>query len=143
MREKFVGTWRLSSLEFEASNGEISYPMGRECSGILMYDELGNMSVQIMRTDRPAFEINDQFKGSPAEIKCAFEGSISYFGLYKIDDENKTVTHEVENSLFPNWKAGNQIRYFEFQGDVLRLFTPPIAVNGIEGVASLLWMKAS
>ena len=59
-KEQFIGTWRLISSEFRRSNGEVTYPMGINVAGMLMYDADGNMSAQIMRVDRNVFSMGAQ-----------------------------------------------------------------------------------
>jgi len=78
--EQFVGTWKLVSCEARSSNGEVSYSYGRNPFGMLMYDSGGNMSVLLMRRDRPKFASDDRWRGTPEEIKAAFEGLIAYCG---------------------------------------------------------------
>jgi hypothetical protein len=140
-KERFIGTWKLVSSEFRRSDGEVTYPMGRNASGMLMYDASGHMSAQIIRPDRPAFASGDQFKGTPEEIKSAFKGCVSYFGTYEVDEEKGTVTHHVEGSLFPNWVGTDQRRFFQFSGDRLTLSTPPIPVGGQQVTALLVWER--
>jgi hypothetical protein len=66
-----------------------------------------------MRSNRRAFESDDHLKGTPEEIKDAFEGYVAYFGTYEIKDE-KTVVHEVSCSLFQNWINSEQVKYYNF-----------------------------
>jgi hypothetical protein len=37
----FVGVWRLLSFEARASSGEVSYPLGRDALGVLLYGKTG------------------------------------------------------------------------------------------------------
>jgi hypothetical protein len=141
-KEQFIGTWNLVSSEFRRSGAEVTYPMGRNASGMLMYDANGHMSVQIIRADRPSFASGDQLKGTPEEIKSAFEGSVAYFGTYEADEKKGTVTHHVEGSSFPNWERTDQIRFFEFYENRLTLSTPPMSFGGEQVTALLVWERA-
>jgi len=67
-KDEFVGTWKLVSFEARRSDGQIVYPFGRDVIGVISYDAKGNMSMQMMRSDRPAFAISDFQKGAPEEI---------------------------------------------------------------------------
>ena len=107
-----------------------------------MYDANGHMSAQIMRPDRPAFASGDHLKGTPMEIKSAFEGFIAYYGVYEVNQEEGTVTHHVEGSSFPNWVGSAQRRFFEFSGNRLTLSTPPILVGGQQVTGVLIWERA-
>jgi hypothetical protein len=116
--------------------------MGRNVSGVLMYDANGNMSVQIMRRDRPIFASGDQLKGTTEEIRSAFEGFVAYFGTYEINEEEGTVTHHVEGSSFPNWVGTDKKRFFELYGNRLTLSTPPGPFDGEQVTALLIWERA-
>lgn len=94
-----------------------------------------------MLPERPAFAINDQMKGTPEEIKAAFEGFIAYFGTYEINEEKGTVIHHVRGSSFPNWVGSDQIRFYEFSGDRLTLRTPPMQAGGITVTSLLIWER--
>src|SRR5215210_4704599 len=47
-----IGTWRLISWENRDADGEISYPLGEDAVGYIMYNEDGYMFVAIMRPER-------------------------------------------------------------------------------------------
>ena len=141
-KEQFIGTWRLISSEFRRSNGEVTYPMGINVAGMLMYDADGHMSAQIMRVDRNVFSMGDQFKGTPEEIKSAYEGYVAYFGAYEVNEEKSTITHHVEGSSFPNWVGTDQRRFFKFQGNRLTVSTPPTPFGGDQVTALLTWERA-
>ena len=83
-RDEFVGTWRLVSFEMRRSDGQTVYPFGRDIIGVGCYDAGGNVSGQLMRSNRPAFAINDPQKGTSEEIKAAFEGYLAYLSLIHI-----------------------------------------------------------
>ncbi len=136
-KERFVGSWKLVSCEARSSKGEVSYPYGRTPFGMLMYDSDGNMSVLIMRRDRPKFALDNRWGGASEEIKAAFEGFIAYCGTYEVNEEQGTVTHHVEGSSFPNEKGTDKIRFFKFSGDQLLLSTPPQPVG--EGQLAAPW----
>jgi hypothetical protein len=140
-KDEFVGTWNLVSWEIRQSDGQIVYPYGRDVIGVINYDARGNMSVQVMRSDRPMFAINDPQKGTPEEIKTAFEGFSSYFGTYEIDEEKGAVTHHVRGSSFPNWVDSDHIRFFEFSGNRLTLRVPSMQVGGIAATSLLIWER--
>jgi hypothetical protein len=139
--EQFIGTWILVSDEARSSNGEVSYPYGKNPFGLLMYDSGGNMSVLIMRRDRPKFASDDRWGGTPEEKKAAFEGFHAYCGTYEVDEEKGTVTHHVEGDSNPNLLGTDQVRSFRFSGDQLLLSTPPIPMGGRQLILHLIWVK--
>jgi hypothetical protein len=117
----FVGTWKFISLVGESNEGDIFHPYGENLYGKLMYDTKGNMSVFLMRLNRPKFISGDIYNGTSEEIKYTFENFDAYCGTYKIDFDKETVTHCIEGSRFPNWEGTNQVRYYDFANDSLIL----------------------
>ena len=138
---ELVGAWKLITFEFRKEDGEVIYPFGAEAQGTIIYTESGRYSGQLMRKDRPRFAIADQMKGTTEEIEFTYKGSISYFGTYEVDPENKVINHYVEGSLFPNMEGSNQRRSFELTKDKLVLQTQPFKVNGEKVIGVLQWEK--
>jgi hypothetical protein len=143
LREKFIGTWKLVSYEYRTLDGEVTYPMGRNMTGLLMYDAHGYMAGQLMNPDRMQFASGDKFRGSPEEVKRAFEGYTAYYGTYEVDEAEGAVNHKVESSMYPNWIGGVQKRFFEFSdnGQRLTLKTPPLRYADQPQTGLLVWEK--
>ena len=139
--EQLLGMWKLVSCEARSSNGEVVYPYGRDPFGMLIYDSRGNMSVLLMRRDRPKFASGDLLRGSQEEIKAAYEGFDAYCGTYEVNEEKGTVTHHVEGSKFPNWVGTDQVRFFECSGDQLLINTPPIQMGGEQWTVYGIWAR--
>ena len=141
-KKQFVGTWKLVSSEFRRSDGQVIYPMGKDATGRAMFDASGYMSAHIMRPGRLAFAIGDNHKGTPAEIKTAFEGYVAYYGTYKVDEQERTITTQVEGSLFPNWIGTGQKRFYEFSGNRMTLSSPLMHIGGEQVTAQMIWEYA-
>ncbi len=141
-KEQFVGSWKLISSEFRRSDGKVSYPLGKDIMGLIMYDPNGYVSAQMLNPDRPTFMFGDQLKGTPEEIKAAFEGYVAYYGTYEVNEKEHTITANVEGSVFPNWEGGTQKRFYEFSGDQLTLSTPPMKMGGETITGVLTWKRA-
>lgn len=142
LRAPFVGSWKLVGYEYRRANGEATYPMGRNMSGLLIYDAHGMMAGQLMNPDRLEFNSGDRFRGTPEEVKAAFEGYTAYYGRYEIDEADGSVNHIVESSLYPNWVGGIQKRFFEFSGENrLTLRTPPLRYAGESQTGLLIWER--
>ncbi len=141
-KDKFGGTWKLVSAEFRRPDGDIIYSYGKHPVGVFMYDANGTMSVQIMRSDRPAFASGDLWISSREELKAALEGYVAYFGTYEVDEEEAVVTHRIEGSWFPNWVGTEQKRFFEFSGDRLILRTPEARTGTATVTGELVWQRA-
>ena len=125
----FVGMWKLVSWEAQTPEGNSVHPFGEDAAGWIMYDGKGNMSVHLMRRDRPQFATDNPLGGTAEEIEAAYNGYIAYCGTYTVQEDDHTVTHSLEGASFPNWIGSEQLRHFEFSGDKLTLSTPPIAGN--------------
>lgn len=140
LRKKFAGTWRLVCYEITSPNGKTGYPLGRDAIGILSYDEHGSMSGQLMSRHRPRYASGDMRKGTPVEIASAVRGYLSYFGTYRIDPVEETITHFVEGSLFPNWIGTEQKRHYHFTRTGL-ILSAPFLLDGQPRNASLTWER--
>jgi hypothetical protein len=138
---RFVGTWRLVSYSAVTSSGETTYPMGRNPHGRITYEAGGRMAVQIADPGRAAFAASDPCAATDAEVRAAFDGYNAYYGSYTVQADPGVVVHHLEMSLIPNWAGGDQVRYFDLQGGLLTLKTPPMPLGGVELVASLVWEK--
>ena len=141
-KEQFVGSWKLILSEFRRSDGKVSYPMGKDIMGLIMYDPNGYVSAQMLNPDRPTFISGDHLKGTPEEIKAAFEGCMTYFGTYEIKENERMIIHNVEGSSFPNWEGQALRRYYEFSDDRLTLSTPPMKMGGETITGVLTWKRA-
>ena len=139
-KERFVGTWALTSSEFRRADGQEVYPRGKNPAGRLMYDTNGYMAAQVMGRDRPPFATGDILGGTPDEIKTALEGYQAYYGTYEVNDDEATVIHHVEGGLFPNWIGADQKRFFKFTGNRLTLGTAPMQVGG-QITGTLVWER--
>jgi len=135
-----IGSWRLVSWENRSIDGQkISYPLGKDAVGYIMYNQDGYMAVAIMRPNRTKFAAGDLLGGSAAEKAQAAETYVSYCGRYEFRGD--TVVHHVELSSFPNWVGVDQERLVELEGNRLTLSTRPILLGGIEQTAHLIWER--
>jgi len=139
LQQKFVGSWKLISIEQPsrtATNGN--------SFGMLTYDGTGHMSVHIVRGDRPAFP-NGRATATDKEKAAAFDSYTAYYGTYTFEPENGIVIHHLEGSISPGQIGQDNIRYFELEGNRLTLSV----ANGGKGgrlarkdtTAHLIWEK--
>src|SRR3712207_2785635 len=101
-----VGVWRLISWENRDEDGEVTYPLGKNAVGYIMYSPDGYMFVAIMSPARARFGADDLLRASTQEKAEAAETYVSYCGRYTFDGD--TVVHHVHLSLFPNWIGVDQ-----------------------------------
>jgi hypothetical protein len=126
VREKFVGAWRLVSIETIRPNGEVIYPFyGKHPEGLIVYDRDGWMSVQIVSDPLPTVPKDgswEAFLAAPsAEKVAAVEGYYAYFGTWTLSPSNSTVTHHIKQSLRPGERGEEGVRHFVLDGDRLTL----------------------
>ena len=121
--------------------GQVQYPLGKNVSGLLVYDDGGNMSAHVMRNDLAPFAAPDPGHATDAELRGAFENYGSYFGTYTVDQAKQTVIHNVRGAWFPNWIGHDQVRHFKFDGKRLLLSTPPMVWNGQQLEHILTWER--
>jgi len=138
-----VGTWKLVSAKTKCSDGQVMLPYGEYPRGVIMYDEAGNVSVNIMRSDRPRFSIPDKAKCTPQEAQAAIESYEAYFGSYEVEEDKQVVIHHVEGSLLANWTGTDQIRFYELSQNQLVLSTAEILYAGTTVVGKLVWKRAA
>jgi hypothetical protein len=124
-RSRFIGVWRLVSVESKAKNGDVSYPYGDKPIGRLTYDKSGRMSAQLMRPARkgpPAKNAQTAARNaSLEELREMLNGFVSYFGTFDVDESTRTVIHHVRASLYPRAVGTDLMRTYEFSGNRLIL----------------------
>ena len=138
-REALVGAWQLLSWENRAADGQVTYPMGPDALGSLLYTASGRFSVTISRRGRAGFAAGDLLSGTTEEQARAVEGFVAYAGRYSFHGDR--VVHHVELSLFPNWVGTDQERSVERTGDRLTLSASPLLLAGTQQVPRLVWER--
>ena len=142
--KNFAGTWRLKDAYAEKDGVRQAFPLGENTQGLIMYDDIGNMSAQLMSKERVRFSARVPQEIPLQEIARAYHEYTSYFGTYTLDVAAGTITHHVKGALAPQWIGGDQLRYFEFDGENLRLTTPLMKVaDGSKVINTLIWEKVT
>jgi hypothetical protein len=108
-----VGTWRLAGIEMQQEGGEWApAPMAGRPLGMLIYDSLGNMAIQIT-TDPPSSDSNP----APFEFQ---HGYLAYYGTYELDEATHMVTHHrVAQNYAPD--GSGDVRHYAVDADTLTL----------------------
>ena len=125
--ERFVGDYTLISY---VTFPEAGPAVDMQYVGRLSYDRAGNMSGLGMPSGLPERE---------REAGRTLTGGFAYWGKVTVDDEKKIVIHHVEGSpLMPGWVGGDNVRFYEFEGDLLRL-----SLKNSDGrtTATLTWRR--
>jgi hypothetical protein len=115
LADRLVGTWHLISVETIRSNGELIYPFyGRHPEGMLIYDRDGWMSVQIVSDPKPSVPTDSSrenfMTAKPAEKAIAVDGYYAYCGTWTADSSASSVTHHIQQSLYPGERGQTVVR---------------------------------
>jgi hypothetical protein len=104
IRGRFVGAWRLASVETEGADGKIHRA---DSTGLLVFTRDGHMSVQVM-------ERNPQAQTAAGPEQYSQGGYEASFGSYEIDEGSHTFTFHVEGALARTFIGKDLPRSFEF-----------------------------
>jgi hypothetical protein len=109
IQDRFVGAWRLASLESDGPDGKIHQA---DSTGLLVFTSDGHMSVQVMERNPPAqtAALPDQYS------RGGYEAS---FGTFKIDEGTHTFTYHVEGALVRTLIGKDLPRAFQLSGNQL------------------------
>ncbi|MDQ0391811.1 lipocalin-like domain-containing protein [Labrys monachus] len=144
-REQLIGAWFLESYtETDVQSGEVSYPMGTNPAGLILYTSDGYMSAQLSSGGRDRFKSDDLYGGSGEEYTAAGRSYIAYSGPFYFDEGRGRLEHEMFVSFFPNWRGQRQVRVVAIDGGRLHLGPEhPMPFNGRLKTASLIWKRAA
>jgi len=134
-----VGAWRLVTYEAHAGDA-VTYPLGEDASGYIMYTHDGYMSVLIMAAGRTNFASDDILGGTDEEKLEAASTFLSYCGGYEFLGDR--VVHKIETASYPNRVGTEQVRFVHLDGDELLLTTPPMVIRGTSRSGRLRWERA-
>jgi hypothetical protein len=127
LKDQFVGTWKLVSIEQRNAKGDVIPASGAAANqtrtGYIVYAPSGHMAVSIMPVGRKKYA---GAQPTDDEARAAITGYTAYFGTFSVNQTERTVTHRLEGSLNPGMGT-DQKRAFEFSGNRLTLQPPPAA----------------
>lgn len=106
---QFIGDWVLVSyIVFPIEGGQ----RDMDYVGYLSYDDHGNMAGLGMPRNLP-----ERAESDP-QVRAGF----GYWGSVSVDTEGGRVIHHVEGApTQPRWVGGDNIRYYEFEDNLLKL----------------------
>jgi Lipocalin-like domain len=122
-QQQLVGTWKYVSVDIVRADGSRVPLFGQQPSGLAVFDRSGHYLLFTARSDQPRFASNSRMTGTDDENRAVVHGSIAHFGLYAVDEREKTITFRIETSSFPNWNGAEQKRPFTLSGDELKWTT--------------------
>ena len=140
LKQQLIGTWTFVRAEITAADGTKSLPFGETPKGILIFTPDGHFAQIHVAGDIPKIASNNRLTGTPEEYKAINQRSLSLFGTYTVDEDNKTVTYQIAASSFPNWEGQSQTRTIErLTAEEFKNTNP--AVAGGRGSASNLYKR--
>jgi hypothetical protein len=144
LREQLIGAWVLAScVERDIETAVENHPLGDRPLGLILYTPDGYVSAQLQRRQRLPFADGDLFRATPEEYSAAGSSYIAYSGRFFVDEDRKSLSHEMAVSFFPNWFGRRQVRLVEVNGETLQLSTDgPQRLNGALKTATLTWRRA-
>lgn len=138
-RSALAGSWRLEAWTTIGADGEVTYPMGEDALGQLMYDDrTGAVSVQLVQANQPRFTSEDWQQASAEEMAEAWPRYFGYFGTFTVDEATQTVTHHISSGWFPNLVGTEQVRHFHLDADRLAL-----VAETAWGSVRIIWRRMS
>ncbi len=127
--KELVGTWTIAKAE----------AFGPTPKGMLMFDANGRFVQVLLRPDLPKYAANNRTQGTAEENKATVQGTLAFFGTYKV--EGTTLTRHIEGSSFPNWTETDQkLSELTLTGDELKWTNP--APSGGGGTVVVVWKRA-
>jgi hypothetical protein len=143
MSVEIAGVWSLVAWK-RVEGDTLTYPIGADAVGILIYTPDGHMAVQMTGAGRPKINSTDALGGSAEERAAAYSTCLAYFGTYEVheDAQGPVVIHNLEASLYPNWTGSSQSRPLLFDGNRLVLKTPPSSGPTGTVVNEISWVRA-
>jgi lipocalin-like protein len=138
---RLPGTWLLESRIDVTASGE-RHPdplLGEDPLALLVYDRSGHFTAQFMKRDRsmPVAEAT----ASAANNTRAQGGYDAYFGTYRVDDAQGTVTQQLMGSLSPGNIGMVLTRTMKVIGDRLVIQLQTTSADGVPVTRTLTWSR--
>jgi hypothetical protein len=132
LKDQLVGTWT-----FVTSTDD---RWGPNAKGVLVFDARGRYVLVINRSDLPKFASNRVDQGTAEENQAVMKGTIATFGTYSLNEDDKTLTTQVEGGSFPNLYGQTQKRVIKaLSPEELRYLNPATTTGA---AAEVVWKRA-
>ena len=148
-KQAIIGAWRLVGIDYSGPNGALPDPVfGPNPQGIIIYDQSGWMSVQIVTANRPVMAkpvARTSRVATPNDAKlaaAAFDTYYAYFGTWDYNAETAVITHHINASLLPYETGLEYWREVAFDGVHLKLIARSQEA-GEERHRTMVWTRIS
>ena len=129
-------------MEGRRASGAVFHPWGTDVRGRLTYEAAGHVALQIAKGGREPFASDDLEAGTPEEVRRAWNGYHAWFGRFTVREDDQSVVHHVEASLFPNWAGADQTRLVSLDGDGLVLRSKSMPYGGEPVEFQTRWVRS-
>ena len=109
VKDRFVGAWRLVSLEAPGPDGKTQKA---DSTGMFVFTRDGHASVQVMGRNPPP-------QSAPGPEQYSQGGYEATFGTYEVDETAHTFAFHVEGALVRSLVGKDLPRSFEFSANQL------------------------
>jgi hypothetical protein len=89
-----------------AEDQSVTYPLGKDASGLIIYTPDGYMSAQLMAADRAAYASGHPHAGTTAEMSAAAAGYTAYSGPFLVDETTQTKTRRIRDCWSTDFHLG-------------------------------------
>jgi Lipocalin-like domain len=148
-RQAIVGAWRLVSIDYTGPNGPLADPVfGSDPQGIIIYDQSGWMSAQIVSANRPVMNRPETRTSGVVTVDdaklaaAAFDTYYAYFGTWDYNSDTSVITHHLKSSLLPYETGQDYRREVKFDGALLKLIARS-QERGEEHRRTVVWTRIS
>jgi hypothetical protein len=140
LKEQLVGTWIAVSFTAVADDGNKTEPFGVDPRGVVIFTSDDHFSLLQTRPDLPKVTANSILKATPEEAMAVMQGSIAYYGMYSVNETDKTFSVRILASTFANMIGPEQKRIItSLTQDELK-FTNPRIPAGL--TLQTVWKRA-
>ena len=140
MNSPLAGSWKLRAVDNIMPDGSRMHLYGEMPQGMLIFDNDGRYSLQIMRGDKKPFASNDKAQATPMEYREAYLASNTHFGRYMMDQAAGALTFHIEHASFPNWEGKDSVEKYTLKDGVLT-YIVPMPTTGKGAVGEVVWVK--
>src|SRR5262249_23106437 len=107
-RDRFVGAWRLVSLEEQDADGKVHRT---DCTGLFVFSRDGHASVQVMYRSAAA--------GNAGSVQYAQGGYEASYGRFEVDEGTHRWTFHIEGALVRDLVGKDLARTYDLSGNQL------------------------
>lgn len=138
-RRQVAGTWALVEHQTTLANGDVRRAFGATPKGLFIFHPDGHTAVQIVDPNRPSSTVG---AASDDDLKALARTYLAYFGTYDVDPATRKIVVHTTADLNPLNTSVDQVRFFEFAGDLMYLQPPPSPQpGGGQQVSRITWRR--